>query len=199
MAPWAVAMAACVVAAIGLWTAVAGQEGDSTEGQGSPALEGRFAVTSEVGGAVWAFLPGGLLTLIGPGDLVAQGTWSWADPPDTVDAAIDIDLTGQELGVLGALAPDGRRIALYVRASEPRTPENGVPWPLEARLVGERVGIVEVDPSPASTVPECLRPVWESDSVVDWEPCQPGAAATLEALHVPEPSVAPDESPDPGA
>ena len=170
----------CLGAAmVGLWRGVAGQGSEPAEASEGLSIEGRYGVISEAGGAVWAFLPGGQLTLVGPGDLVAAGTWLPATAVGAFDATVDIGLTGQTLTVLGALAPDGQRVALHVGASRPLSPENGVPWPAVSRLIGERIGMVQVGPSPTPAAEDCQRPAWESGSVVDWDPCAAGPTATL--------------------
>jgi hypothetical protein len=173
---------AVAAAALATWTGAAGQEVEPTDAL-APSIEGRFSIVSDAGGAVWAFQPGGQLILVGPGDLVANGLWRPAPATGAFDASVVIDVTGQELTVLGALSPDGSRVALHVRASDPRTPGDGVPWPLESRLTGERVGMTGPAPSPTATADECLRPAWTAGSVVDWDPCRPGATATAEPSH----------------
>jgi hypothetical protein len=176
---------ALAVAGTGAWTVAAGQGVEPTE-EIPPSVEGRFAVLSEVGGAVWALQPGGQLIIVGPGELVAEGRWLAAAEPGAFDAALAVGVTGQELTVLGALSPDGQRIALHVRASDPRTPGDGVPWPPESRLTGERIGMVRPGPSPTATADECLRPAWETGSTVDWDPCGLAATETADRSVVPE-------------
>jgi hypothetical protein len=179
-------MLAFVAAAIALLLggAVAAQDAEPTDGFARPPIEGRYGIVSAVGGAVWTFLSDGQVMLIGPGDLMAEGRWQPAAAAGTFDASIDIAATGQTLTVLGGLAPDGRRVALHVAASTPLRPGDGVPWPPESRIVGERVGLVGEGPDQGWPADQCLRPVWESKSVVDWDPC---AAVPLAAL-LPPPS-----------
>jgi hypothetical protein len=141
---------ALATAALATWTGAAGQDVEPTGAQ-PPSIEGRFSVVSDAGGAVWALQPGGQLILVGPGDLVANGTWRPAAAPGAFDASVGIGVTGQELTVLGALSPDGSRVALHVRAGDPRTPGNGIPWPPESRLTGERIGMTGPGPSPATS------------------------------------------------
>ena len=78
-----------------------------SESAWDPALGGRFSVVSEAGGAVWSFLPGGRLVVLGPGELLAEGTWSPGALPGEVDAVLDVPVTEQVLDILGALSPDG--------------------------------------------------------------------------------------------
>ena len=185
------------------WTGAAAQSpGPTVAPDAAPSarpasfvIEGRYAVTSDAGGAVWAFQPGGMLMLVGPGDLVAAGSWQPVAGQGWFDASVDVRLTGQRLTVLGALAPDGVRIALHVRASEPRSPENGVPWPPVSRLVGERLGMVTDGAVLAPGGDECLRPTWESSDVVVWEPCLAGPTGTSEASIAPVSSPAPASTP----
>ncbi len=118
-----------------------------TDSAWDPALGGRFSVVSEAGGAVWSFQPGGELFVLGPGDLIAEGTWSPGPLPGEVDAVVVVPVTEQVLSILGSLSPDGSRLAISVTASEAATPLGGIPWPPASRLVGEQVGLV-ADPSP---------------------------------------------------
>lgn len=139
--------------------------------EGSHDVEGRFSVVSEAGGAIWAFQPGGLLVLTGPGEIMSQGTWSPGslDLDRDFDAAIDYDVAGQQLTVLGQVSPDGQAIAVYVQASDPARPDDADPWPAESRLVGERFGMVALaSPEPGLIV--CERPDWV-DGEVDWDRC----------------------------
>jgi hypothetical protein len=175
---------------LAVWTAAAGQAIEPTDAL-PPSIEGRYSVVSDAGGAVWALQPGGRLAVLGPGDLIASGLWRPAADPGAFDASVIIDVTGQELTVLGALSPDGSRVALHVRATDPRTPGNGVPWPRVSRLTGERIAMTGPGSSPTATADECLRPAWETGSVVDWDPCRLGATATAEpSIPTLEPSLA---------
>jgi hypothetical protein len=142
---------------------------DSTD---DPSLLGRFSVVSDAGGAVWSFQPGGEIMVVGPGDLLAVGTWAPGPESGEFDAELDVVVTGQVLVVLGAVSPDGRQIALYVAASEATSPLDGIPWPAVSRLVGDRVGLV-ADPTPSPTPPpaDCLRPAWGAAESVDWDRC----------------------------
>jgi hypothetical protein len=135
------------------------------------AVIGRFALTSEAGGAIWAFQPSGLLVLTGPGDIISHGTWSVGPGERDFDADIDYDIAGQTLSVKGQVAPDGQAIAVFVAATDARKPGDADPWPTESRLRGERLGMVgEPSPLPSATPVDCLRPQWMS-AEVDWDRC----------------------------
>jgi hypothetical protein len=135
-----------------------------------PAV-GRWTVTSDVGGSVWAFQPSGALIITGPGDILSQGAWTPASSPDELDATVEVEVTGQTLDVLAQVAPDGSAIALYVTATEATHPDDWLPWPPESRLVGKRFGMmVEETPEPSLPPVDCLRPLWV-DGAVDWDRC----------------------------
>jgi hypothetical protein len=144
------------------------------------SLLGRFSVVSDAGGAVWSFQPGGGLMVVGPGDLLAGGTWAPGPGPGEFDAELDVAVTGQVLYILGAVSPDGRQVAIYVAASEATSPLDGIPWPPVSRLVGERVGFV-ADPTASPTPPpaDCLRPAWGTAESVDWDRCSVAAQESL--------------------
>ena len=156
-------------------------EPDVADSARDPALGGRFSVVSEAGGAVWSFQPGGELFVLGPGDLIAEGTWSPGPLPGEVDAVVVVPVTEQVLSILGSVSPDGSRLAISVTASEAATPLGGIPWPPASRLVGEQVGLV-ADPSPSPTPPPdaCRRPAWGAGDTVDWDPCAEEPDATSE-------------------
>jgi len=159
------------------------------------AVVGRFSVDSEVGGAVWGFQPGGRLIVVGPGDLVARGTWSAGPQSGEVDARLTIDGSGQVLTILGAMSPDGQQVALYVAASEAATPDGWTPWPPESRLLGERLApVADVGASPTPTQLDCLRPSWGPDAAVDWDRCAE-VEASASPLAVPSPPSAAEPSP----
>jgi hypothetical protein len=147
--------AAAIVAAASFvgWAAAASSDVPSASG---PDIVGRFALTSEAGGAVWALEEDGDLYVVGPGDLIAEGAWS-PGPLDGLFAAdVEVPVTGQRLDVMGAVSPDGLQIALHVRASEAATPGDGVPWPALSLLHGQRVGLaanasLEPTASPSSS------------------------------------------------
>lgn len=140
---------------------------------------GRFSVTSDAGGAVWTFQPTGALVLIGPGEIISEGTWQPGPDEREFDAEVDVAVTGQRLEVLGEVSPDGSSIALHVAASEPERPADWTPWPAESRLLGERSGMVpSPEPSPTLPPPDCQRPQW-IDGAVDWDRCD--AVALTEA------------------
>lgn len=148
--------------------AITGLASDATEDH---PVVGRWAITSDTGGAVWAFQPSGALVVTGPGEIMSEGSWTAASAPDEVDAIIDAQITGQELTALAQVSPDGSEIALYVTATEATRPDDWRPWPAESRLVGERFGMmVEETPEPTETPLECLRPLWVDDEV-DWDRC----------------------------
>lgn len=135
------------------------------------AAVGRWTVTSDVGGSVWAFQPSGALIITGPGDILSQGTWTPASGPDELDATVDVEVTGQVLEVLAQVAPDGSAIALYITATEATRPEDWQPWPAESRIVGQRFGMmVEQTPEPSPPPVDCLRPRWVAGEV-DWDRC----------------------------
>jgi hypothetical protein len=174
-------MTACLVAAlVGIGAGVAGQSPDASAVQAAAPMEGRYAVVSQAGGAVWDFLPDGRLVIVGPVDLVAEGEWMPVADPGAFDASVDIELTGQALSVMGTFAPDGQRVALHVVASEARRPGDGATWPAESRLVGERIGMAEEEASPTPRADECLRPTWTDAATVDWDPCDEGLGTNLE-------------------
>lgn len=132
------AAAIVAVAAVVGWGAVASSDGPSVTG---PDIVGRYALTSNAGGAVWAFEDDGDLYVVGPGELLAEGAWSPGPLGGLFDADVAVPVTGQQLDVMGAVSPDGLQIALHVRASEAATPGDGVPWPALSLLHGQRVGL----------------------------------------------------------
>ena len=141
------------------------------------AVVGRWTVTSDAGGAVWAFQPSGKLVVTGPGEISAEGSWTPASGPDELDATVDVTITGQNLVVLAQVAPDGSALALYVTATEATRPEDWHAWPPESRLVGQPFGMmVDVTPEPTATPIECLRPQWV-EGEVDWDRCDEESAA----------------------
>jgi hypothetical protein len=160
-------------------------------GTGDAAVVGRFSVDSPAGGAVWTFQEDGDLVVLGPGDLVARGSWTHGGLPGELDATLGLPITGQTLSVLGAVSPDGRQVALYVAASEAASPLDGSPWPAVSRLVGDRIGLIaEPTASPTAPAADCLRPAWLPDAAVDWDRCgdqagapvaSPSSAASLSA------------------
>jgi hypothetical protein len=81
-------------------------------------------------------------------------------------------------------------VALHVRASNPGTLGDGVPWPEESRLIGERTGMVREDASPTAAADECLRPAWETVSVIDWDRCAPDPVPDVEPSTTAEPTAA---------
>jgi hypothetical protein len=132
---------------------------------------GRFAITSAAGGAAWAFQPSGALVVIGPGEIISEGTWSAAGGEREFDARLEVTVSGQSLAVLGEVSEAGDAVAMYVTASEPTRPEDWTPWPAESRLVGERLGMIaQPDGSPTPPPLDCARPEWVAD-VVDWDRC----------------------------
>jgi hypothetical protein len=132
---------------------------------------GRFAIVSETGGAVWAFQPGGALVVIGPGEIISEGTWSAASEERDFDASVEVTVSGQTLEVLGQVRDDGDAVAVHVTATAPARPDDWTPWPTESRLVGERVGMTtEPESSPRPLPVDCVRPEWVGDAV-DWDRC----------------------------
>ena len=163
-------VSASLVAALLLLSAVAitGLASEATEDH---PVVGRWSITSDSGGAVWAFQPSGALVVTGPGEIMSEGSWTAASAPDELDAAIDVQVTGQLLQALAQVSPDGTGIALYVTATEATRPDDWRPWPAESRLVGERFGMMaEETPEPTDSPLECLRPLWV-DGEVDWDRC----------------------------
>ncbi len=151
---------------------------DASEPPQDHPVVGRFALTSEVGGAVWTFQPSGALFLTGPGEIVSEGTWTAAAGEGEFDAQVDVVITGQELTVLGQVHPDGESLAVYVAATDPERPEDWTPWPPESRLVGERSGMVtDQQPTPSPSPPDCARPAWV-DGAVDWDRCDATLVST---------------------
>lgn len=145
--------------------------GLATEMDEEHEVVGRFSITSEAGGAVWAFQPSGLLVITGPGDIISEGSWAPASGEREFDAAVDYEIAGQMLTVHGQVAPDEVGIAVYVQATEPQRPGDAEPWPAESRLVGERMAMMpEVTASPSPSPADCMRPVWV-DGEVDWDRC----------------------------
>jgi hypothetical protein len=137
--------AAAVAAAAALLGSPVAASGDAPGG-GAVHTQGRYAVTSEAGGAVWVFEADGDLFVVGPGELLAEGAWSPGSLDGLFDAGVEVPVTGQRLGIMGAISPDGLHVALLVRASEAATPDDGVAWPALSLLHGERVGLAP-DPS----------------------------------------------------
>ena len=135
------------------------------------SVGGRYSVVSDAGGAIWAFQPGGLLVVTGPGDLVAEGTWTNGPEDREFDAEVDVSITGQALSAIGEVSADGRELAMYVSATDPTKPNDGVPWPAESRLIGQAFGML-TDPTPEPSHPpfDCFRPMWV-DGAVDWDRC----------------------------
>lgn len=168
---------ASLVAAILLLTAVAITSLAANTTEDHPVV-GRWTVTSDAGGAVWAFQPSGLLVVTGPGEITSEGSWTPATGPEELDATVDAQITGQQLAAMAQVSPDGSQIALYVTATEPTRPDDWRPWPAESRLVGQRFGMtVDETPEPTDAPLDCLRPQW-ADGVVDWDRCDEAVTAT---------------------
>ena len=150
---------------------------------------GRYSVESAAGGAVWAFQPSGQLIVLGPADLMAEGTWTGvAGSSSKFDASLDIAVTSQQLTVLGEVSPDRGAIALYIAATPPDDEQQALPWPAESRLTGTLMGMVsEPTPAPSPAAMECLRPVWATDGQVEWDPCASIGAAQGSAAASPQP------------
>ena len=105
-------------AAIVLLSAVAITSFAGSTAEDHPVV-GRWSVTSDAGGAVWAFQPSGLLVVTGPGEITSEGSWAPASGPEELDATVDAQITGQQLAAMAQVSPDGSQIALYVTATEP--------------------------------------------------------------------------------
>jgi hypothetical protein len=132
---------------------------------------GRFSITSDAGGAVWAFQPSGLLIVTGPGDIISAGSWTPASGDREFDAVVDYDIAGQTLTIQGQVAPDEHGIAIYVLGTEAQRPGDGEPWPAVSRLIGERVALTpETTALPSPAPIDCVRPDWV-DGEVDWDRC----------------------------
>lgn len=134
---------------------------------------GRFNIDSEAGGAVWSFQIGGELVIVGPGDLVARGTWApTVGAAREFDAAVAVRVTGQKLQAMGEVAPDGGRIAMFVEATDATHADRGVPWPAESQLIGGRLGMTpSATPVPSAVAFDCQRPTWIGGGEVDWDRC----------------------------
>jgi hypothetical protein len=139
---------AAVVAAAALLGSSAVASGDA-RGAGPGHIEGRYAVTSEVGGAVWVFEADGDLVVIGPGELLAEGAWSEGLVGGLFGAGVEVPVTGQDLEIMGAISPDGLQVAMLIRATEAATPDDGVVWPALSLLHGELVSLAPDSPDPA--------------------------------------------------
>jgi hypothetical protein len=160
-----------LAAAVLLLAAVVASSMASAATPGEHPVVGRFSITSDVGGAVWTFQPGGTLVIIGPGEIVSKGSWTPASGEHEFDASVDVEVTGQRLDVLGEVSPDGARVAIHVSASEAERPDDWTPWPAGSRLVGERFGMTpEPAPSPTPVPADCARPDWV-DGAIDWDRC----------------------------
>ena len=143
----------------------------ATDASEDHAVVGRWSITSDVGGAVWAFQPSGTVVVSGPGEIMSQGTWTEGPGDGAFDATVDVTVTGQELAVLGQVADEGGQVALYVTATEASRPDDWMPWPTESRVLGERLMLmVEETAVPSQPPLDCLRPRWQ-DGVVDWDRC----------------------------
>ena len=172
---WGIAASVAMLVVLALSTV--SPAADSTA---DPSPLGRFSVVSDAGGAVWSFQLGGGLMVVGPGDLLAGGTWALGSGPGEFDAELDVAITGQVLSILGAVSPDGGQVALYVAASEATSPLDGIPWPPVSRLVGDRVGLVaDATPGPTPPPADCLRPVWGAAESLDWDRCSLTAQESL--------------------
>lgn len=185
------AISALAVTVLPLMVLVAA--GQAAEPAPESPVVGRYSVVSPAGGAVWTFRSGGELVVVGPLDLISQGRWTEGGAPGEFDAMLAVEVTAQELTILGSVSPDGRRVALYVLATEATAPQNWDPWPSESRLLGVRVDVgPEESPSPTPVAVECLRPAWAPGAVVDWDRCDGGEPPTAPGL-----SAAPGMSPAP--
>jgi hypothetical protein len=168
--------AAASMAGVILLLATLVGSGLAQDSSGEHPVVGRWSITSDAGGAVWAFQPSGTLVVTGPGDILSEGTWTPAAGPDAFDATVAVEITGQQLEAIGQVDPGGTAIALYVTATEATRPDDWLPWPAESRLVGERFGMmVEETPQPSEPPLDCMRPQWV-DGQVDWDRCDEAPA-----------------------
>lgn len=132
---------------------------------------GRWVIEAEPGGAVWAFQSSGALIVTGPGDIISQGTWTPAEGPGEFDAAVDVEVSGQRLEVLGQVSDDASGVALYVTSTDATRPDDWTPWPAESRIVGHPLGMmVSETPRPTEPPLECFRPQWV-EGTIDWDRC----------------------------
>ena len=154
-----------------LLMAAAFASGSSPVPSAEHPVVGRFAITSQAGGAVWTFQPSGALFVTGPGDILAEGSWTPVAAEGEFDAQVEMTITDQELMVLGQVHPDGDSLAIYVVATDPGRPDDWTPWPPESRLIGERSGMIaEPSASPSTPPPDCARPAWVAGGG-DWDRC----------------------------
>jgi len=137
---------------------------------------GRWVLAAEPGGAVWAFRPSGALIVTGPGEISSEGAWTAAEDAGAFDARLTVEVSGQELEVLGQVSDDGAAVAIYALATEATKPDDWTPWPADSRLVGYPLGMmVEATPPPTEPPLECFRPQWNAGTV-DWNRCDEVAA-----------------------
>jgi hypothetical protein len=131
-----------------------GMSADADAPTGS--LDGTFSTPGPVGGTVWAFRPGGVLFVSGPGELEHAGRWAVAPGTGLVQATLRWSPSGQTLRILAATPPDATRVALLVRARGVSTvPPNGARWPPLSLLVAERVTLEPLPTAAASQGPAC--------------------------------------------
>jgi hypothetical protein len=156
---------------------LAGLVASSLAAEEEHPVAGRWVVEAEPGGAVWAFRPSGALIVTGPGEISSEGTWIAAEEAGAFDARLAVEVSGQELEVLGQVADDGSAVALYAVATEATRPDDWTPWPAESRLLGYPLGMmVEATPPPTEPPLECFRPLWDGGAV-DWNRCDEVTAA----------------------
>ena len=84
-------------AAAALFLVAAVFSGIAADAPEDHAVVGRWSITSEAGGGVWAFQPGGVVFVTGPGGISSEGTWSAAAGDGEFDASVDFEGTGQQL------------------------------------------------------------------------------------------------------
>lgn len=159
------------IAAVFLLLTVVVANGVAQDADEEHPVVGRWSITSDAGGAVWAFQPSGALVVTGPGEIMSEGSWTAASGPEELDATVDVQVTGQQLQALAQVSADGTGIALYVTATEATRPDDWRPWPAESQLIGQRFGmVVDETPAPTEAPIDCLRPLWV-ESEVDWDRC----------------------------
>jgi hypothetical protein len=120
---------------------------------------------------VWAFQAGGSLVVVGPGEIVSEGSWQPGSGEREFDAELDVAITAQQLVALGEVSPDGSSIAMYITATDAGDPTAWTPWPADSRILGERFGMLpDETPAPSMAPQDCARPEWV-EGAVDWDRC----------------------------
>jgi hypothetical protein len=158
-----------------VWAMASGLAAEPAEG---PVSAGRFSVISEAGGAVWAFQPGGELVVVGPGDLVARGAWRDGPEVDDLDATLRVEASGQDLTIR---VPSARWATRALRGGQRSDVARGLGALAAPVAPGGRPrgAVTTTEPSPTPPPLDCLRPVWASDVLVDWDRCGDADAALI--------------------